>query len=167
MAKNALIGFLLFLLLIAGALIVREHRSEKGDVLEAVEDVETAQNSLDREDESLINLKVTPQGENQVRIVGQWQKSDDSLSTLTFEADGVIIDTYGGGAISETGTYDYVSSESDLPEGAPYDPDSTYLRQTFGNQSYYYEIVLLDSRTLELLFLSEPSRTVKYTRVDS
>ncbi|MEX0933403.1 MAG: hypothetical protein WDZ74_01485 [Candidatus Paceibacterota bacterium] len=162
MAKNTLIGFLVLLLVIAGVFIIRNQGNENGDVPEELEDTETPQNT---EGEPRADFEADASPETRASIVGLWEKSDDSQSTLTFHSDGTLVDTYGGGAIYETGTYDFVTSADDLPRNVQYDPEAIYLRQTFGNQSYYYEVRTLNESLLELRLLSEGGGVLNYTRI--
>lgn len=164
MNKNILIGFLALLLLIAGGFIIRD--IQKGNI-EKERDTEEVEEEQNTEGKVLPRVEVNQSTEERVSIVGQWHNNDDPQSTLTFQADGSFVDIYGGGAIREVGTYDSVDSVHDLPSGTEYDPEATFLRQTFGNESYYYEVLVLDSTSLELLPLSGGTRVLEYTRADS
>jgi len=165
MVKNLLIGFLVVLLIVAGIFIVRDLVREDAEMTESVEEAEVIEN---RETETpAANTEETLQPEEEAQIIGHWQKDDDPQNTLTFQADGALIDSYGGGAIYETGTYNFVDSTNDLPPDAQYDAKATYLRQAFGNQSYYYKVLVLDRDSLEFLPLSGETRILKYIRVDS
>lgn len=164
MNKNLLIGILLFLLFIAGGFIVRDIQKEN---IKNATDTEGPVVGQSAEVAVPTDTEVNQSAEEQVSIVGQWHNNDDPQSTLTFQADGSLVDVYGGGAIREAGSYDYVDSVNDLPFDAEYDSGATFLRQTFANESYYYEVLLLDSTSLELLPLSGSARILKYTRADS
>lgn len=102
-------------------------------------------------------------------IVGEWQSLSDPQSVIAFYANGEVEDIYGGGAVSESGTYYIFESPSALPsevaESLPgLESDAAYLRQTFGSADYYYAIIGLDTDSLSLIYLAR-GNTLEYRRL--
>lgn len=102
-------------------------------------------------------------------IIGEWQSLSDPQSVIAFYANGEVEDIYGGGAVSESGTYYIFESPSALPsevaESLPgLESDAAYLRQTFGSADYYYAIIGLDTDSLSLIYLAR-GNTLEYRRL--
>lgn len=163
MVKNIIIGILVVLLCAAGALIVLDWRgaevrtSEEGPQVEAGDEEPRVEESevAEAEDEEA----------PQVRLVGVWQSVDDPQSVITFEANGEVTDTYGGGVLVETGTYQLFESRSALPEDLGVTSEGPFLRQTFGEEDYYYEVSELSESVLELIHLSGRGNVLRYERL--
>ena len=168
MIKNVFIAFLVLLLVIAGIFVARDL---SGEMEVADENIEGARDvlgkELEKEEEANTEFEVGLLRENEMSIVGRWQKNDDSQSILMFQSDGTLIDSYGGGVVYEVGTYSLFDTANDLPQGVEHRSGTIFLRQTFGDETYYYELYLVDDNSLELLPLSGDTRTLKYLRLDS
>jgi hypothetical protein len=164
MIKNILIVILFILLVVAGFFIVRERR------------VETETEGAERESEGLENVieeeeEETPQVENpeetdaRTLLVGTWRSLDDPQSTLVFHSNGEITDSYGGGVLNETGSYQLFEEGAHLRLDTPIRPEGMVLRQTFGDEEYYYEIIELSAESLELGYLTRGGLTLRYERL--
>lgn len=170
--KNAPIIILSALLLLSLGFIVWQNFLQKDTQIDTENrQEESVKNGDLKEEEKKYDEKTLPsQGDVRELIVGSWQSLDDEQSVVVFQSNGEIQDIYAGGAVNEFGTYQIFDSANSLPptemeRALSVNDTGPYLRQTFGDQDYYYVILELDSEDLSLSYLAR-GNTLKYRRVD-
>ncbi|MEX0909661.1 MAG: hypothetical protein WDZ75_00020 [Candidatus Paceibacterota bacterium] len=165
MVKNAIIGLLLTLLVVALFLIVQDIRGNEVSVQEQSVHREVE----DREEGSSENetgaIQEDASEETATLLIGVWQSLDDPQSTLIFHRNGEITDSYGGGVVEEKGNYQLFSSSANFEIAAVQNPNSMILRQSFGTEEYYYEIIEISEDLLEIVFLTGDGSVLRYERL--
>ena len=153
MSRNTLIGFVVFVIIIVGAVFLFGSKTASQPTAATSTATSTSEVSG---------------GSLQEQLSGTWQSNDDAKFTRTITAT-TVTDAYAGDAsATETGNYSIVNPavEPNFPVPAEIVAGMSVLRVDFPKTgTMYFSIQTLSTSTLEMTYLSGRGNILSFTRV--